>query len=295
LPHNAWYRGNLEGISAQELSALLPWHKKFSWNVFTQVVLQGSFQKTALNKEARAAVPSQSKLPKEAYRRMISGLRKWIAGLTPPGSEKTVWGEYSADNTYKQKEAQQKHEFVSRFVADVSPTMLWDIGCNIGDYAKTALQSGAHQVIGFDFDQLALDRAFDRARAENLNFLPLFLDVANPAPNQGWAETERKGLLARATGDALLALAVVHHLAITRNIPLANVVTWLVSLAPNGVVEFVPKSDPMVQELLRLREDVFDDYTEQTLIDSLERCAEIVDTETVSESGRKLIRYRRHS
>ena len=295
IPHNAWYRGSLEGISAQELSALLPMRKKLSWNVFTQVVLQASFQKTALNKDARAAVPSQSSLPRAAYQRMIASLRDWIAGLSTPRSEKTVWAEYTAETSYKAEDTRRKQEFIARFAADIKPAMLWDIGCNTGEFAKTALHAGADCVIGFDFDQLALDRAFDRARAENLNFLPLFHDIANPAPDQGWAESERKGLFARATADAVVALAIVHHLAITRNIPLANVVDWLVSLAPDGVVEFVPKSDPMVQDLLRLREDVFDDYNEQHFINSLERRAKIVDTEVVSESGRKLVRYRRHS
>jgi ribosomal protein L11 methylase PrmA len=46
------------------------------------------------------------------------------------------------------------------------------------------LQAGARAVIGFDFDQGALDLAFDRARSENLAFTPLFLDVTNPAPDR---------------------------------------------------------------------------------------------------------------
>ena len=148
--------------------------------------------------------------------------------------------------------------------------MIWDIGCNTGDYAKAALESGAGYAVGFDFDQGALDAAFARAESEGLNFLPLFLDLANPTPSQGWAERERRGLTDRASADAILALALVHHLAIGRNVPLEEVVAWLVGLAPNGIVEFVPKSDPMVQRLLRLREDIFDDYSEETFSQHLQ-------------------------
>ena len=101
------------------------------------------------------------------------------------------------------------------------------------------------------------------------------------------------GLSSRATADCLLALALVHHIAITKNVPLAMVVDWLVGLAPDGVVEFVPKTDPMVQELLRLREDIFPDYTESVFLDLLGRKARIIETEIVSESGRLLIRYQR--
>ncbi len=293
IPHNAWYRGALEGISAQDLSAVLPFRKKLSWNVFTQVVLQASLQKASMGKETRSIVPTKSNFSKTAYRNILVGLQRSISGLKIPDSEKSVWGNYAQDNSYGSDEARQKRAFVCRFAAAVKPEMIWDIGCNTGDYSKAALESGAANAIGFDFDQLALDAGYARAGEENLSFLPLFLDAANPPPNQGWAQVERKGLSDRASAQGLLALALVHHLAITKNIPLCDVVDWIVGMAPNGVVEFVPKNDAMVQELLRLREDIFDDYTEDVFVASLERNAEIVEMETVSEAGRKLVWYKR--
>jgi ribosomal protein L11 methylase PrmA len=171
--------------------------------------------------------------------------------------------------------------------------MIWDIGCNTGDYAKAALEAGAGYAVGFDFDQGALDAAFTRAESEGLSFLPLFLDLANPTPSQGWAERERRGLTDRASADAILGLALVHHLAIGRNIPLEQVVAWLIDLAPNGIIEFVPKSDPMVQRLLRLREDIFDDYGEEAFAKHLQAGAKIVQVAEVSASGRRLFWFER--
>ncbi|MGH6917125.1 MAG: class I SAM-dependent methyltransferase, partial [Geminicoccaceae bacterium] len=139
----------------------------------------------------------------------------------------------------------------------------------------------------------ALDAAFVRAESEGLSFLPLFLDLANPTPSQGWGERERRGLTDRASADAVLALALVHHLAIGRNIPLEEVVAWFVGLAAHGVIEFVPKSDPMVQRLLRLREDIFDDYTEQAFIGHLQSQARVVRRVTVSKTDRKLFWFSR--
>src|SRR5690606_29233677 len=130
-----------------------------------------------------------------------------------------------------------------------------------------------------------LDGAFERARSENLRFQPLFLDAANPSPNQGWRQAERKGLRARADADGLLALALVHHMAIGRNIPLTQVCDWLVDLAPTGVVEFVPKEDPMVGKLLKLREDIFSDYSVESFASSLGSRARIVRQERVSPEG----------
>ena len=89
-------------------------------------------------------------------------------------------------------------------------------------------------MVGFDFDQHALERAFIRAQTDNLNFLPLFLDAANPSPDQGWNELERKGLQARAGADALIALAFEHHLAIARNIPLSPGGGLALRISPEG-------------------------------------------------------------
>ena len=86
-------------------------------------------------------------------------------------------------------------------------------------------------------------------------------DVANPSPGLGWAGTERRSLLDRANPDVLLALALVHHIAIGRNVPLEAIADWFAQLAPEAIVEFVPKGDPMVDFLLASREDVFPGYT----------------------------------
>ena len=148
-------------------------------------------------------------------------------------------------------------------------------------------------MVGFDADHGALELAFRRARDEELALLPLLVDVANPTPDQGWGQRERMGLAARARADGVIALALVHHLAIARNVPLSRVVDRLVDMAPQGIVEFVPKTDPMVVALLSLREDIFEDYTREAFEASLlERC-EIVKSLEVSDAGRRLYWFRR--
>lgn len=119
------------------------------------------------------------------------------------------------------------------------------------------------------------------------------LDAANPSPDQGWYQAERDGLAARARADGVLALAFEHHLAIGRNIPLDQVVDWIVDYAPSGIIEFVPKSDPTVQFMLSLRDDIFPDYTEATFRAALERRARIEARTVVSDSGRVLYEYGR--
>ena len=145
--------------------------------------------------------------------------------------------------------------------------------------------------VGFDCDTMAVEKCYLRARQEKLNLTPLIMDMANPSPAQGWDSTERKSLKSRVNADAVFALALVHHLAIGKNIPLEWVIANIISFASHGVIEFVPKTDPMVQQLLLLREDIFPHYTKGNFEGILSRHARIIKYSTISETGRCLYWY----
>jgi ribosomal protein L11 methylase PrmA len=245
-------------------------------------------------KEAEAILDQPLKathFPRKQFLRMLENLYHWIEKLRSADAEKSLWGDYSGNNSYRPEEAQKKAEFVASFAAAATPKIVWDLGCNTGDYSEVALRAGVQTAIGFDLDHQALDKAFTRARASGLAFLPLYSDSNNPTPSQGWAESERKGLKKRAPADGLLALALVHHLAVTNNVPLNHIVRWLTALAPCGVLEFVPKNDPMFQRLTRFRTDIFSDYTEENFLHILSQHAAIVKTEHLSQRGRCLVWY----
>ena len=194
---------------------------------------------------------------------------------------------------YASDEAAAKHAFVGEMVRAAQPNLLFDLGCNSGDYSLTALDNGARYVVGFDFDFGALERAIDRSAKGQLPFLPLWLDATNPSPSQGWMQAERRGFSDRARGDAVVALAFVHHLAIARNVPLGAVIEWITDVAPVGVIEFPPKSDPMVQQLLSRRPDIFPDYTEETFLAELQSRARVTARRHLREGGRLLVAYDR--
>ena len=178
VPHNAWYRGGLEGIPTAELNRLLPLHRKLSWNVLTNVVMPASFQRAATG-GGEAGMPAAGRFPRAAMQRMLERLRKWISGLQPADRGRTVWGDYARETSYAADEAERKRALIVKFAAAVRPSMIWDIGCNTGDYAKAALASGAGYAVGFDFDQGALDCRV-RARGKRAVELP----AAVPRPRQ---------------------------------------------------------------------------------------------------------------
>lgn len=297
IPHNSWFRGALEGIPTAEIARLVPARRKLSFRMLAHVSLPAMIQRRALGAGKITAKPKSTQRPlsRTAYRALLRQLRNWIAGLRPADRGRTEWGDYAETNTYSSDEEQAKRRFVGEFAEAVRPSMLWDLGCNTGAYSEVALQGGAERVVGFDADQAALELAHARACARDLDFLPLYLDAANPSPDQGWLQAERPGLSSRARADAVIALAFEHHLAIGRNVPLPQVVRWITSLAPRGVIEFVEKSDPTVQKMLSLREDIFPDYTVEAFEAALQDCARIDRAETVSSSGRRLYQFDRGS
>ena len=294
VTHQHWYRGSLEGINSGDLARMLPWTSRFSPSVLTHVVAPARMdRKAAALGEGAIARAASASLPKTRYLGLLQQLRQWIAMLEPRYADRTTWQDYDRDNTYDQAERAAKRAFVQRFCVGAKPAMLLDIGCNTGEYSQAALEAGAGSVVGLDFDAGALRKAHGRARSKKLSFLPLYQDGANQSPGQGWGHSERRAISDRGSFDGVLALAVEHHLAIGRNIPLDQVVAWIVAHAPRGVVEFVPKSDPTVRTMLALREDIFPNYTREAFEAALTAGARIVQSETVSTSGRVLYAFER--
>lgn len=290
VAHNSWYRGNLEGIPVGDLAKLLRWRHRFSWNFLAHVILQNRFQHGANEKEVAENI-KKKRLPLSGYTALLRQLRKWILRMNSDRLGPTTWAVYASDNTYSGDEVIVKKRFVENFVTNSGVSGVIDLGCNTGEYSKVALAAGATRALGFDFDQQSLDKAHRRAKEESLNFLPLYLDAKNPSPDQGWCQKERQGYAARAKSDAVIALAFEHHLAIAHNVRLDQAIGWITDLASTGVIEFVPKSDPTVQRMLALREDIFPDYTEENFSNILASHRRIVKKEIISKSGRVLYAF----
>ncbi len=293
VPYHATYRGHLEGIPSPELASMLRWRHKLSPQVLMNIVLPARLEAAARRGRVTPRTAARRRpLPRSSLRGMLGGLRRCIRRLRPP-VQHTDWTTYAGDNTYRDAERAAKRDFVARAVQALRPGTVLDLGCNTGDYAVVALAAGAGSVIGAEADPATADLAFRRAQEEKLRFLPLVLDVANPSPSQGWRGAERASFVERAGADFLLALAVGHHLAIGRNIPLEETIRWMVGLAPRGIIEFVQKTDATVRQMLSLREDIFADYTEDNFRGLLAANAHIVDSQTISDEGRVLFRYDR--
>ena len=221
---------------------------------------------------------------------ILTNLASFIESLKPK-KERSVWGDYSRDNTYDEDEKKNKHEFISSYFSKTKFKRVLDLGCNNGEYSKIALNSGCDSVIGLDYDLNAIDEAYLISKKEKLNFYPLYFDVSNPSSNIGWRQKERKGFTERLNFDTVLALAFEHHLAIAKNIPLEDVINWITSLAPKGIIEFVPKNDQTIQSMITLKGDIFPHYNLENFKRFLSNKTKITSEKKVSKSGRTLFTF----
>ena len=179
-------------------------------------------------------------------------------------------------------------KIVSNFIKQVSPRTVWDLGGNDGTFSRLAIKEGA-SAITFDIDPASVEKNYLQVKQENeTHMLPLLLDLTNPSPSIGWDNNERNKVEDRGPADLVMALALVHHLSISNNVPLEKVAKMLSKLGKNLIIEFVPKEDAKVKKLLATRKDIFTEYYEEQFEAAFSKFFKLKDR-IKSDCGKKKI------
>jgi SAM-dependent methyltransferase len=258
-------RARIDGIEPDQMRRLFGGARRWRAGVLTHVHLHGAMQ----DRNAEASTSAvRAQLRSAGYSRELAlatvrGLTKLVRRLDHRPGE-THWSDYQRTCAYSVPDRQAKERFVDRAVAATGPGRVLDLGANDGRYARIAARHADH-VVAVEQDPAVVDALYRALREEGEErILPVVMDLADPSPGGGWRGVERAAFADRARADAVLALAVVHHLAIGRNVPLPEVVDQLVALTVTGgslVVEFVHPDDPMGRRLLANKPDgLFPDY-----------------------------------
>ena len=221
----------------------------------------------------------------DSLRSTVSGLR-WQHGATD-------WSDYYRGDSYLAAAFQHKLELVAEYLGLTKPSIVLDLGANTGEFSRLATRSGAF-AISADMDPGVVEANYLKVKAEaEKSLLPLLLDLANPSAAIGWANAERQALAERSKADCLLALALIHHLAISNNVPLPNIAEYFACLADWLIIEFVPKGDKQVQKLLTSRVDIYEHYSQEGFEASFCEYYEIVKSNPLRQSERILYLMRR--
>lgn len=188
VSYNELYRGALDGIPIPTIDKLLPIHRKCSLRYWTFLGLPRLYQERQARKRTIPSCQPTCPMPKVAFVYLLRRLKDWIEGL-PVGDERSIWRDYRESRSYAAGEVVEKMAFVKAFVSAKRPRMVWDLGCNAGEFSQASVGSGAGYVVGFDSDHGALTKAYRLGKDGRLPILPIYMDLCKPSPSQGGTRT----------------------------------------------------------------------------------------------------------
>ncbi len=253
----SFWRNYIDGFPLDLAAKMLPLFRRYQPRLFMHLTLHARFQESADRWEDVGNLKPQkkSKVTDLGLIGLVRSLRKCIKGIKSRHNSK-LWDKYKAIRTYQSEDVTRKSEYVNKVVEQVKPEIVWDLGANTGELSMIAASHGAF-VVSIEGDPVCTEYLYHRLSEEDKTrrILPLTMDIANPSPGLGWNNRERPSLNDRSPADLVLALALIHHLVFSSNIPLSLIAEWFSRITDHLLVEFVPSTDPMVQKLMVNRRD----------------------------------------
>lgn len=281
-------RVHIDGVPLDVSSKLLPRNAKLRPGIAIHVVLHGRAQKAkATEHKTQTRIVKQSSL--EA---ILESLERCIKKLKPHKAT-TEWGDYYDKTNYTIASADQKAKHILKLIKPLNINTVLDIGGNNGRFSRVLHDLGVSTVCT-DIDPVAVEAnyGFTKMHGEE-KMLPLLIDLTNPGGALGWANNERETIQQRLQSDVVMALAIIHHLAISNNLPFENVAHYFSGFGKYLLIEFVPKEDSQVQKLLSTRKDIFPQYNEHDFKIAFSEYFSLLKEVKISGTKRTLYMFRR--
>lgn len=285
-------RIHIDGVPLDLASRLLPGSTRLRPGLLWHLHLHAGAQRRYAEKAPAAA--AQATISRNALLGLLDSLQSAVQALRwEPGG--TEWGDYYAGTNYTPEAMTHKKQLVDEFLEAIrpAPRSVWDLGANDGSFSRIAAARGI-PTISWDIDPAAVEKNYRESRKNSeTNLLPLLQDLTNPSPGLGWAERERASFAERGPAGVVFALALIHHLAISNNVPLGRIAGFFAEVGGHLIIEFVPKSDSQVRRLLSTREDVFPTYDRAHFEAEFGRCFTLLRSEDIPGTERTLYLMRR--
>lgn len=281
----------IDGIPLPLASKLLPMRTRANFALASHIHVHSKMQQDHADDAGKNQIDKakSATLSRKALTALLESLASTVEKLNWKLPE-TEWGNYYANTNYSSTAGEQKRALVDAYLGEIPEQLrvVQDFGANTGEFSRIAAKH-CDLVVSQDIDPVAVEVNFRESQAHQpSNILPLIQNFSSPSPAIGWANAERDSFIERSECDALLVLALVHHLAISNNVPLDRIAQLFARITRWLVIEFVPKSDSQVERLLATREDIFPDYTIEGFEAAFSSLFEITRKESVPESERTL-------
>ncbi len=273
------------GISMKQLSRLLPFTARFNVHVLMHVFVQASFKGSAKTHQQTPTL-RQKKLSA-----IIDSLKTCIKKLEPRFIN-FDWDLYYQSLWTSEDYLKEKTSIISRFLKEISVKSAVDMGCNTGHFTRM-LAAQQIQVIAADSSASAVDELYAHICKNNERHIyPCIQDLSSPTPNEGLLLKERASFFTRAKSDLVVAVALIHHLCIAKNLPISAFLQSMAALGNYAITEFVPKSDSNVQLMLKNRKDIFTSYTQANFETEAKQLFDIMQ-QHILQNGRILYLLRK--
>jgi ribosomal protein L11 methylase PrmA len=277
------------GIPAAETAALLPRRSRFNLGAWLHVHLPARYARKPVQ---QGAAVQEKPFSTNKLRNLLTHLQQVTEKLRRPATA-TAWNDYYSHTILSQEYLKAKEDAVLQLTKDIPTDTILDAGCNDGHFSML-LAAKAKLAVAADFDSACVNHLYGTLKQRNIhNVLPLCVNLLQPTPATGFQNKERDSFISRNHHDLVLALALVHHLAITHNVPLQMIAACFAAMGRHVLVEFVPKQDEKVQLLLKHRADIFDGYTQEGFEKAFAAYFSIIATRLVPGSIRTLYLMRR--
>jgi hypothetical protein len=255
--------GHIDGIPLDLAATLLPWRARLRPGLLMHLFLHARSQRRHRDEGRSSTGRRQRDFGARAFQGLVDSLEKAVAGIRLRRTDRQWVDYYTRATHYSSQALEHKIALLTQFIDEAAPATVWDLGSNTGLFGRIAAERGI-QTVCLEMDPACVEESYRRARDnDEANVLPLVADFENPSPAIGWANEERASLIERGPADLALALALIHHLAISNNVPLGRIAEFFARVCLRLVIEFVPKQDEKVQQLLRRRDDIFANYSQE--------------------------------
>ncbi len=283
---NSLLVNQLDGFPIPFTSKCLPLKTYFNSSTFLHI--HAHAKKIISSEQLTKTNLYQKPLPKKKLLQIIEHLYDHIASLKLP--KQSHWNKYYQECHYNEVSIQNKIEFIEQSITTIDTEQILDIGCNEGLFSKKIAEKVPY-LIAIDNDERVIDSLYRNSKNFS-NILPLCIDITKPSPTLGWKNKERKSFLERlGNNNVTLALAVIHHLRIAHNIPISELASFFSTISKQLIIEFIPKTDPQAQRLLRNKTDIYNDYILEVFLKEFSKYFHIIEYRQLNQSERTLINF----
>jgi hypothetical protein len=277
-----------DGLPLGMTSKMLPFKSKWNLHSYLHLHLQSSIAKRNKTENDGGKAFSKQKM-----KNLLQSLKDGICSFSFSQSS-TVWTNYYEEAGQRGDYLAAKKQIISDWLSRLNIKTVFDAGANEGEFSELAA-SFATCVISTDSDHSAISKLYQKVLQKNSsNIFPLVLDLANPSPAIGANNNERPSFLERIKVDLTLALALIHHLALGRNISFEKIAEMFSSAGKYLVIEFVPGEDEMVRPMTSHKKELLQTYTEENFLTAFQKFFIILHKQEVSTSGRTLYLMQKH-